>query len=525
MSVNRSPYVLRSSKVSTQNSEGNPVADPNEVGASIRVDDNASSRMVRSFPEDSVSPLSEEQFKIVQSAQAELELLLLEPVRDKDRILEKIQSCKSAILHCKIVFYDCRAHMPQGVAKFYSAKCLNIINRCELVIDSALNYFCTESATNKMSCNLLVEPQLDTLSLAGSAISRASMRSGISSSARERAAEEKAKRRAEKETEKEKAEIEEKKRKLEEEIKALDGKTKDLELTYRDEEFEKVEQMVEHNMNENYNVGRLTTDNIIESKPIIDKVETWKHLNHRYDQILKDEQTNPLYSMSQEMTKGEGCKFERDAMLKKDNEIFTECKTLLDQYPSPNIPNKRNCRENNYGAETGFYVPSVVDTLTKIGSGIESLQRRSVLPSGEPPIFDGSDLDGYVQFRLSFTHLVEENCSSYAQLYNYLLNYTKGTARNIVNSCFQSNMGEAYKSSLGQLDLKYGNKYLLARQYIDKLHSWPSVKGEDKDALEELSLFLTRIRNMMLRGSEWDQLNSPSELKLIIDKLPLKCIR
>lgn len=176
--------------------------------------------------------------------------------------------------------------------------------------------------------------------------------------------------------------------------------------------------------------------------------------------------------------------------------------------------------ERNEGCADGVERETLSDALRELTGGMAALQRRSALPSVEPPIFDGSRLEQYVPFRLAFTNLIESNCNHRSQLFQYLIQYTSGQAGEIVNSCFSSNLEIAYENAIYQLDLKYGSPHLLAAKYIDILNSWPLIKNEDIGELERLSLFLTRIKNMMSRGHEWQQLNHPAELRKIVEKLP-----
>ena len=161
----------------------------------------------------------------------------------------------------------------------------------------------------------------------------------------------------------------------------------------------------------------------------------------------------------------------------------------------------------------------------QLGDEFRELLKQNRLPPGEPPLFDGTRLEEYLPFRSSFEALISENCYSDEQRYRLLLKYTAKDALSLVHSCHGPDISQAYRQALQQLDARYGNKYKLAQYYIGELHNWPVVKDGDADSLSRLSLYLTRIKNMMQRGEEWSQLNSIRELHEFAEKLPYRLRR
>ena len=76
--------------------------------------------------------------------------------------------------------------------------------------------------------------------------------------------------------------------------------------------------------------------------------------------------------------------------------------------------------------------------------------------------------------------------------------------------------------SIFLLKKHYGNEYKIADSYLQKLENWPAMRDEDGKQIESLSLFLTTCLNNMDELTSLNQLNSPKELMLIIQKLPYK---
>ena len=151
---------------------------------------------------------------------------------------------------------------------------------------------------------------------------------------------------------------------------------------------------------------------------------------------------------------------------------------------------------------------------------MSEVARRSRLPRSEPPIFDGSKLQDFHSFIASFKCHVSENCESDAERYRYLLQFTAGDANKLVIGCFNHRDDNlSYAEAIRRLQKHYGDRYRLAQHYVQKLQSWPGIKGNDARAASELSHFLAQMDAMMGNDLDWAHLNSPREIALILDKL------
>ena len=157
--------------------------------------------------------------------------------------------------------------------------------------------------------------------------------------------------------------------------------------------------------------------------------------------------------------------------------------------------------------------------------GLSDLLKQSRIPHGEPPIFDGSNLEEFLPFRSSFMALISENCYSDEQRYRFLLKYTGGDAKGLVHSCHMTDIGAAYREAMKQLHARYGDPFKLAQHFLSRLHQWPAIREGNADDLMDMSLFLNRVRNMMQRGEEWMQLDSARELGDLASKLPFRLRR
>ena len=208
-------------------------------------------------------------------------------------------------------------------------------------------------------------------------------------------------------------------------------------------------------------------------------------------------------------------KYDSDTKTKNDNDINyikqwdEESETSLSDF---NGPNDQSCSMNN--------ITELIRKQNEISMLLATTQARSTLPLTEPDIFDGSNILDYQSFIVSFDRTVVQRTNDYADMFYCLLKYTKGEAKSLVSSCNRIDSAEAYKSARKLLEQHYGNEYMIANKYLEKLEKWKNIKSEDSVGLHELSLFLTRCASMMQNMTSLNQLNSLKEIRDIVKKLP-----
>ena len=174
----------------------------------------------------------------------------------------------------------------------------------------------------------------------------------------------------------------------------------------------------------------------------------------------------------------------------------------------------------------GYYAeePQLSNDIGRLACMMADFQRENRLPKREPFKFSGSELEEYIPFIMEFDTMIGSSCSNEELLYSYLVSYTDGEAGDIVRSCFREDRVLAYRQAREALEKHYGNSYLLAYQFIDRLKDWPPIKRDHPEELRKFSLFLRRIKNMCQRSCHFDILNSGHELRSIADKLPYHMI-
>lgn len=145
----------------------------------------------------------------------------------------------------------------------------------------------------------------------------------------------------------------------------------------------------------------------------------------------------------------------------------------------------------------------------------------SQLPQREIPVFHGNPLY-FISFIKAFEQTIEGKTDNMQQRLYYLEQYTSGEPRNLVRSCFHMPPDKGYKEAKEQLEWHYGNKIKITSAFMDKAVKWPAIRAEDAAGLRSYAIFLKSCHNTMQDMGYVVDLETPSNLKIIVSKLPFK---
>ncbi len=165
-------------------------------------------------------------------------------------------------------------------------------------------------------------------------------------------------------------------------------------------------------------------------------------------------------------------------------------------------------------------IVTIMQRQNDITAALVQQQRCSSLPARDIPLFDGDPLQ-YVSFIRAFEKGVEEKASHNDCLY-YLEQFTRGQPRELVHSCLHMTPDSGYPKAKQLLQKHFGNKYKIATAYLERALSWPAIKGEEVSALQSYVLFLRGCCNVVEVLQYLQELDMPSNMRVIISKLPFK---
>ncbi|KAJ8022439.1 hypothetical protein HOLleu_37336 [Holothuria leucospilota] len=124
--------------------------------------------------------------------------------------------------------------------------------------------------------------------------------------------------------------------------------------------------------------------------------------------------------------------------------------------------------------------------LTKLFTDHVNLSR---LPVPEPTIFTGDPLK-YPDWKVSFDMLIDQRRVPESERTHYLKMYTGGIVREAIEGYFLVASPTAYKEARDLLVHRFGNSYIVANAFRDRLESWPKIPNHDGNASRRFSDFL-----------------------------------
>ncbi|XP_043198408.1 uncharacterized protein LOC122368497 [Amphibalanus amphitrite] len=125
--------------------------------------------------------------------------------------------------------------------------------------------------------------------------------------------------------------------------------------------------------------------------------------------------------------------------------------------------------------------------LTGLAHIISKSQNQ--LPVLEPEVFKG-DVEQFAMWLKSFECYIESRTTESTERLHYLATYTGGSAKRAIQGLLQLRSVDAYSKAKQKLIERYGNDFVTANAYRQRLHSWPHVRPGDGKALRELADFL-----------------------------------
>ncbi|XP_052445763.1 uncharacterized protein LOC127987458 [Carassius gibelio] len=167
------------------------------------------------------------------------------------------------------------------------------------------------------------------------------------------------------------------------------------------------------------------------------------------------------------------------------------------------------------GATKSYQEASTADLVKVLAESISS----SRLPIPEPATFYGDSLR-FSDWKISFQTLIDrKNIPVNEKLY-YLRKYVEGPANKAIESYFLLGTESAYQAAWGVLEERYGNPFVIAKAFRDKLNSWPKIGSKDSVELREFTDFLRGCEAAMSQIKGLEILNDCNENQKILSKLP-----
>eukprot|EP00063_Salmo_salar_P065884 XP_014040719.1 PREDICTED: uncharacterized protein LOC106593859 [Salmo salar] len=164
---------------------------------------------------------------------------------------------------------------------------------------------------------------------------------------------------------------------------------------------------------------------------------------------------------------------------------------------------------------------TVMQRQNEIADLLVLQHKQATLPVREIPMFDGDPLN-FRPFMRAFEHGIEDKTSSHQDRLYYLEQYTTGQPKDLVRSCLHMEARRGYAEAKRLLKEHFGNEIKVTTAYMEKAWNWTNIKPDDGKGLGGYALYLRGCCNAMQDLQNMEELNLPSNIKLIMSKLPYK---
>lgn len=141
------------------------------------------------------------------------------------------------------------------------------------------------------------------------------------------------------------------------------------------------------------------------------------------------------------------------------------------------------------------------------------------LPPPEPGIFYGDPLK-YPGWESAFNSLIDQKTIPPCEKMHYLKRYLSGSARDAIEGYFLLSTEDSYNEAKKLLNQRYGDTFVIANAFRDKLDSWPNIPSSDGEALRKFSDFLRQCETAMQLTDGLHVLNDVRENRKMLAKLP-----
>lgn len=158
-------------------------------------------------------------------------------------------------------------------------------------------------------------------------------------------------------------------------------------------------------------------------------------------------------------------------------------------------------------------------TMRQLIQTLSDQATLSRLPPPEPTVFMGDPLK-YPQWISAIRTLIDRRGIPSTEKLHYLKRYLAGEAREAVEGHFLLTTSDAYDQVIQILHKRYGDSFVVAGAFRDKLEKWPKVQSRDRLGLCKFSDFLNQCRTAMISIPSLSILNDDRENARMLIKLP-----
>ena len=120
----------------------------------------------------------------------------------------------------------------------------------------------------------------------------------------------------------------------------------------------------------------------------------------------------------------------------------------------------------------------------------------------------------------AFDAQIESKIANSADRLYYLNQHLVGEPKELIGGCLYLEPELGYVEARKLLENEYGDTFKISTAYVNKVLSWPVIKYDYELGLKHFALFLKKVKNAMDAIAEMTVLNHPTNMQMIVRKLP-----
>lgn len=249
-------------------------------------------------------------------------------------------------------------------------------------------------------------------------------------------------------------------------------------------------------------------------------------------QLLEEQQRRELEAQKREL---ERLKAEKDIRVARarfttyDQEVMQEASVhSADQrstreqqhvYPEQPVSSALIQQPTNVTVAASVTASPTRTDVSYLAQAVQDSIALNRLPMPEPSVFTGDPIQ-FIEWKTSFTSLIDKKNIASADKLHYLKKYVAGPARKTLDGIFYRNDEEAYKDAWNRLNQRYGQPFVIQRAFREKLAHWPKIHPRDAEGLRAFADFLHSCQEAIPYVKGLDILNDCEENQKLVQRLP-----
>ncbi|XP_035988164.1 uncharacterized protein LOC118560795 [Fundulus heteroclitus] len=178
-------------------------------------------------------------------------------------------------------------------------------------------------------------------------------------------------------------------------------------------------------------------------------------------------------------------------------------------------------KESTPGRDRSEHSDISIQRQSDLTNLLVSVVSQTSLPKKEVPVFSGDPLE-FQLFMQAFRHNIEDKTDSNEDRLYFLEQFTAGQPKELVRSCLHLDATAGFIEAKRLLKHHFGNEFKIASAYMNKALTWATIRPDDAKALHSYGLYLRSCNNAAQSFQYMSELDLPSNMKLIVSKLPYK---